>query len=137
MLGESSRLGFRRGGRLMSKLDELLKSTGANIDAAWEPTDRPPVARRNDRHGLARVVADAGLVRSKDAADIPVDRIDRDPEQPREEFDAEGLERLAQSLKTRGQLQPIRVRWDEGRGVYIIVCGERRWRAAKLPDCRP
>jgi ParB family chromosome partitioning protein len=73
-----------------------------------------------------------GVVRSKDAAEIPVDRIDRDPDQPREEFDADGLGRLAESLRTRGQLQPIRVRWEEGRGVYLIVCGERRWRAAKL-----
>ena len=39
---------------------------------------------------------------------------------------------LAESLRTRGQLQPITVYWDEGRGLYVIVCGERRWRAAKL-----
>jgi ParB family chromosome partitioning protein len=73
-----------------------------------------------------------GVVRSKDVSQIEVDRIDRDPEQPREEFDSEGLGRLAHSLLTRGQLQPISVRWDEGRGVYLIVCGERRWRAAKM-----
>jgi ParB family chromosome partitioning protein len=73
-----------------------------------------------------------GVVRSKDVSQIEVDRIDRDPEQPREEFDPEGLGRLAHSLRTRGQLQPISVRWDEGRGVYLIVCGERRWRAAKM-----
>jgi ParB family chromosome partitioning protein len=74
----------------------------------------------------------AGVVRSKDAAEIPLSRIDRDPDQPREEFSKEALERLAQSLRTRGQLQPIRVRWEEGRGIYLIVCGERRWRAASM-----
>ncbi len=73
-----------------------------------------------------------GVVRSKDVSHIEVDRIDRDPDQPREEFDPEGLGRLAQSLRTRGQLQPISVRWDEGRGLYLVVCGERRWRAAKM-----
>ena len=63
-------------------------------------------------------------------------KIDRDPDQPREEFDAEALGRLAESLRARGQLQPIRVRWDEGRGVYMIVCGERRWRAARMAGAR-
>jgi ParB family chromosome partitioning protein len=72
-----------------------------------------------------------GIVKDKDAAIIPVDRIVRDESQPREEFDEEPLERLAESLKTRGQLQPIQVRWDEGRGVYVVIMGERRWRAAR------
>ena len=57
-----------------------------------------------------------GVVRSKDVAQIRIDRIVADPDQPREEFDAESLDRLAESLKTRGQLQPIRVRWDEAAG---------------------
>jgi ParB family transcriptional regulator, chromosome partitioning protein len=117
----------------MAKLDDLLKSSGANIDASMG-------AGRAARplHGATPVSGPAtpnrmqGLARSKDAAEIPVDRIERDPDQPREEFDQDGLERLATSLKTRGQLQPIRVRWDEGRAVYVVVCGERRWRAARL-----
>ena len=61
---------------------------------------------------------------------IPIEKIQSDPDQPREEFESEALDRLAESLKVRGQLQPIRVRWDEGRGVYVIIIGERRWRAA-------
>jgi ParB family chromosome partitioning protein len=63
---------------------------------------------------------------------IPVAKIDRDPDQPRQEFDEEDLARLAESLRIRGQLQPIRVRWDEGRGVYVVLAGERRWRAARM-----
>ena len=73
-----------------------------------------------------------GVSRNRDAALIPTDKIGPDPEQPREEFDTEELGRLAESLKARGQLQAITVHWDEGRGLYVIVCGERRWRAAKL-----
>jgi ParB family chromosome partitioning protein len=117
----------------MSKLDDLLKTTGANIDASM---GAGRVAR--PLHGATTPATPSvggrmqGLTRSKDAAEVPVERIDRDAEQPREEFDPEGLERLARSLQTRGQLQPIRVRWDEGRGLYVVVCGERRWRAAKL-----
>ena len=72
------------------------------------------------------------MAKSKDAVEIPLDKIVPDPDQPREEFDPEALERLAESLKTRGQLQPIRVRWDEAQGKYVIICGERRWRAARM-----
>jgi ParB family chromosome partitioning protein len=73
-----------------------------------------------------------GTSKSRDALVIPTDRITADPDQPREDFDPDAIARLAQSLKTRGQLQPIRVRWDEGSGNYIVVTGERRWRAATL-----
>ena len=64
--------------------------------------------------------------------EIPLDKLDRDPDQPREEFDEESLARLAASMQAKGQLQPIRVRWDEGRGVFLIICGERRWKAARM-----
>jgi ParB family transcriptional regulator, chromosome partitioning protein len=73
-----------------------------------------------------------GVSRNKDAAHIPTEKIGSDPTQPREEFDEVELEKLAESLRTRGQLQPITVYWDEARTLYVIVCGERRWRAAKL-----
>jgi ParB family chromosome partitioning protein len=73
-----------------------------------------------------------GVTRSKDVSQIEVGRIVRDPAQPREEFDPEALERLARSLRDRGQLQPIRVRWDEGQGAYVVLVGERRWRAAQM-----
>jgi ParB family chromosome partitioning protein len=73
-----------------------------------------------------------GVSRNKDAALIPTEKIGPDPTQPREEFDPDELAKLAESLRSRGQLQPITVFWEEGRQLYVIVCGERRWRAAKL-----
>jgi ParB family chromosome partitioning protein len=116
----------------MGKLDELMK---ASRDVAAESMGAP---RATPMHGTSAAPAAPptparlqGIARSKAAAEIPVDRIAADPDQPREEFDEEALARLAESLRTRGQLQPIRVRWDEGRGLYVIVCGERRWRAAR------
>ncbi|GAA2948466.1 ParB/RepB/Spo0J family partition protein [Kitasatospora cinereorecta] len=63
---------------------------------------------------------------------IPIDRIDRDPNQPRELFDQAKLEELAGSMRELGQLQPISVRYDTGTKRYTIVMGERRWRAAKM-----
>lgn len=63
---------------------------------------------------------------------VAVSKIDPDPTQPRKRFDDEALGRLAESLKARGQLQPIRVRQDEPSGRYLIIMGERRYRAARL-----
>jgi ParB family chromosome partitioning protein len=73
-----------------------------------------------------------GRTQLREACLIRLDRIVADPNQPRGEFDADALKRLAGSLRQRGQLQPIRVRWDEANQQYVIVIGERRWRAAKL-----
>jgi ParB family chromosome partitioning protein len=73
-----------------------------------------------------------GCVRMRDALAIELDRIVADPDQPRKEFDPESMERLARSLATRGQLMPIRVRWDADLEKYVIVAGERRYRAAVL-----
>jgi ParB family transcriptional regulator, chromosome partitioning protein len=71
--------------------------------------------------------------RRLDAASmIRLERIGPDPAQPRKEFDGESLARLADSLKNRGQLQPIRVRWDDAADRYIVVVGERRYRASIL-----
>ena len=61
---------------------------------------------------------------------IQVDRVAPDPNQPRKEFEPESLRQLADSLKERGQLQPIRVRWDAAMERWVIIAGERRWRAA-------
>jgi ParB family transcriptional regulator, chromosome partitioning protein len=73
-----------------------------------------------------------GVRTIRTAAEIEVDRIIPDADQPRKEFDQDALDRLAASLKARGQLQPIRVRWSEESGHYVVVVGERRWRAARI-----
>lgn len=73
-----------------------------------------------------------GRRRLDEACQLRLDRIVPDPKQPRTEFDPDALARLADSLKQRGQLQPIRVRWDDATDRYIVIVGERRFRAAKL-----
>jgi ParB family chromosome partitioning protein len=72
-----------------------------------------------------------GRTQLREACLIRLDRIEPDPNQARSEFDADSLDRLASSLKQRGLLQPIRVRWDETKDRYVVVIGERRWRAAQ------
>jgi ParB/RepB/Spo0J family partition protein len=71
--------------------------------------------------------------RLRNAKSIPVDQIEADA-QHREHFDEDALQRLAHSLKTEGQMQPIRVRYDAIRGKYIVIAGERRLRAARIAE---
>ncbi len=73
-----------------------------------------------------------GRRRVDEACQLRLDRIVPDPHQPRTEFEPEALARLAESIQQRGQLQPIRVRYDDATDRYIVVVGERRYRAARL-----
>lgn len=68
--------------------------------------------------------------KSSKLLEIELEKIVRDEEQPRREFDMEALADLAESIKEHGVLQPIVV-VKEGK-KYKIVAGERRWRAAGL-----
>ncbi len=64
---------------------------------------------------------------------LPIEYLQRNPDQPRRHFDEDDLNDLAKSIKKKGILQPIVVRplKDEA-SSYQIVAGERRWRAAQL-----
>lgn len=62
---------------------------------------------------------------------VPVDRIDRNPYQPREVFDLEGLESLQESIRQHGMLQPVVLRESGEDGRYQLVAGERRLQAAR------
>lgn len=60
---------------------------------------------------------------------ISVDDIVSNPFQPRTVFDADGIQELANTIRTHGVIQPIVVRWKDGH--YELIAGERRWRAVK------
>ena len=62
---------------------------------------------------------------------LPISDIEANKGQPRKQFDEKAIEELAESVKIHGIIQPIIVR-AAGDGFYIIVAGERRYRAAKL-----
>jgi ParB family chromosome partitioning protein len=61
--------------------------------------------------------------------EIEIARIKANPNQPRVHFDEDALDELADSIRQRGVLQPILLRPDGA--DYLIVAGERRWRAAQ------
>ena len=65
--------------------------------------------------------------------ELEVRSIERNPSQPRRNFDEDALKELAESIKYRGVLQPILVRpHPKKEKKFQIVAGERRWRASKL-----
>ena len=66
---------------------------------------------------------------------IPIEKIFRDENQPRKEFDKEKIEELAQSINKNGLIQPlILTKKDEDN--YTLVAGERRWRAAQIANLK-
>ena len=113
----------------MSKLDELRRGAGGNVAESMGAG----VARRSLADGVSVPIGGAryqDLVKAKNAFEVPADKIVPDPNQPRKVFTPEDLQDLSDSIRSRGLLQPIRARWDEERQKYVIVVGERRWRAA-------
>ncbi len=70
-------------------------------------------------------------IKSDEINEISLDLIYSNPNQPRKNFDIEALDELALSIKIHGVIQPIVLNKDEN-GKYMIVAGERRYRASKI-----
>ena len=66
---------------------------------------------------------------------IPIEKIFRDENQPRKEFDKEKIEELAQSIKKNGLIQPL-ILIKKDNLNYMLVAGERRWRAAQIANLK-
>lgn len=96
-----------------------------------------PPERRGLGRGLSALMAEIGAdVAAGDAPEgdlrhLPIETIVPNPDQPRRQYAADELEELAASIRARGVLQPLIVRAQADTGLYQIVAGERRWRAAQ------
>ena len=64
---------------------------------------------------------------------LPIHKVEPNPDQPRQDFDEEELQSLADSISVHGVIQPLTVR-ELPNGYYQIIAGERRWRAARLAN---
>jgi len=64
---------------------------------------------------------------------LPIYKVEPNPDQPRQDFDEEELQALADSIEVHGVIQPLTVREMEN-GYYQIIAGERRWRAARMAN---
>ncbi len=67
----------------------------------------------------------------RNAEETPLERIYANPNQPRKNFDEQALRELADSIKKHGVIMPIVVN-DDNNGRYMIIAGERRFRAARI-----
>lgn len=106
---------------LLSKLGSTFsESVGVRDGEATLPTYQDTAARRPPA---------VNFVRSRSDGDISVAEVIADPDQPRKHFDDTEIEHLAASIQKHGLLQAIRVRWSEVHGKWVIVAGERRYRA--------
>ncbi len=65
--------------------------------------------------------------------ELPIYKVEPNPDQPRREFDEAELQALAESISVHGIIQPLTVR-ELPSGYYQIIAGERRWRAARLAN---
>jgi ParB family chromosome partitioning protein len=91
-------------------------------------TKRKPIGR-----GLEALLTSDGLNTSGSSSlnEIELSRIQPNPHQPRTVFEEETLEELATSIRNYGVIQPITLQ-ETDEEKYIIICGERRYRAAKI-----
>lgn len=100
--------------------------------------------RKGLGRGLSALMADVNLKPGSDddkssvttASDtmLPIEVIQPNPDQPRRDFDRAALEELAESIRSKGIIQPLVVRKLADRDKYEIVAGERRWRAAQIAN---
>lgn len=98
----------------MNKVKSILAAAGARLE---------------ENCGGARRRLD-GCEAIENVLTIPTSRIYPDENQPRKHFDPKEIAYLAESIRDAGQLQPIRVAYDRESDTYLILAGERRWRAA-------
>ena len=90
-----------------------------------------PVAQPASQPAPQPVQVQVETVGLKDTAEVPLDKVFPNPDQPRTNFKKDELEELAESIKKNGLLQPILVR-SMPDGTYQIIAGERRWQACRL-----
>ncbi len=85
----------------------------------------------NDNEILSELKNSSGKSAPGTIANIPVDSIIANPFQPRQDFDEDALQELAESIKQQGIIQPVTVRLNQ-KGNYELISGERRLKASKI-----
>lgn len=111
----------------MASVGIILERVGGNLDESMGVRD-------TDLHPTLAPVPDpkdVGRRPLRSVGRVDLSQVVPDPDQPRAEFSDEALDRLAASIRDHGQLAPIRVRWAADLGKWVIVVGERRWRATR------
>lgn len=111
----------------MGKFDSLMKGMGGGLSESIGIRDGHSTLPSYNAGGYDAPKTD--FVRNRSVGEIDPTEVIPDPKQPRKHFNEEEIERLSADIAARGQLQPIRVRWSADHGKWLIIAGERRWRA--------
>jgi len=114
----------------MNRAEKLQQRLSGNMSESLGVRLVTPGTQERAGKGIASISPEDGRTRDRLAGHMEIDRVMTDPDQPRKTFPEESIAQLAESLKKAGQLQPIRVRWSETDAKWIIIAGERRYRAA-------
>src|SRR5215216_3836295 len=118
--------------RMPSESPSGASSTSTSSSTAGPDRPAPLPSRRGGLgRGLDALIPAYGEGEAA-ALDIDIDALSPNPYQPRVEMDAEALETLAASIRVHGVIQPLVVTRGPERGRFVLIAGERRWRAARL-----
>lgn len=111
----------------MRSTRQTLSQFSGNLDESLGVRD----VEKRPRLSPVASAKDVGRRPLRNFGRLDINQVIPDPEQPRIEFSEEAIERLAQSIREKGQLSPIRVRWADDLDKWVIIAGERRWRATR------
>ncbi len=113
---------------VLTSADNLLEKYKNSKKTIEEPEN---IAFLQEKHNLEEKIKSASQeMYQSGTRQMPIARLQANPDQPRKTFNQEALKELAQSIKEHGVIQPIIV---VARGEnYIIIAGERRYRASKM-----
>src|SRR5215217_4439324 len=103
-------------------------------DFAGDPADGIPIRSRKGGlgRGLGALIPSLPEAEQRNATlEVDINAIAPNPYQPRTGLDQDKLQQLADSIRVHGIIQPLVVRRAEERDRYILIAGERRWRASK------
>lgn len=118
----------------MAEKKKPRKGLGKGLDALLPLTSEPAEpsgAAQAEGVQTAKVPPSGGSAAEDGAVtELKMLDIEPNPKQPRKQFDEEKLEELTESIRQHGLIQPLLVK-AQGNGRYLIIAGERRWRAAK------
>ena len=119
------KMGLGKGlGALLSIYDEEVEELNSESPALAK-AEKKEVVKPQPKNNADGDVPIKGAVN-----EVEINKVHANPNQPRKNFDEDALNELAASIKTHGVIQPIVVNKDED--GYMIIAGERRWRASKI-----
>ena len=100
------------------------KGLGRGLSALFSETE--------EEYGRSLIFSESEDVGQKGVTEVDIESVYPNPNQPRKAFDETALRELAQSISKHGVIMPIIVNQTSNEERYMIIAGERRWRASKL-----